>query len=164
MHSWCSEKLEMHPVAANLCHVFWEMSKKRTVSQSGAVWSFKCWRKLSEKCHNRWWNVDVWVWYRNKSAVVTLGGKIVAAIKKSMSESIEWEGGVDRFFSSNFIDLFFIGRALFIMSLFHVIRQSMDIFTWRSWSVWGRQCKGRRNKTWMLHYTVYVFRRHLRQS
>jgi hypothetical protein len=38
---------------------------------------------------------------------------------------------------------FFMGRALFIMSLFHVVRESMDSFTWRSWSVWGRQSEGR---------------------
>jgi hypothetical protein len=29
------------------------------------------------------------------------------------------------------------------MSLFHVVSQSMGSFTWRSWSVWGRQCEGR---------------------
>ena len=38
---------------------------------------------------------------------------------------------------------FLIGRVLFIMSLFHVVRQSINSFTWRSWSVWGKQCEGR---------------------
>ena len=41
------------------------------------------------------------------------------------------------------IVFFFIGRVLFIMSLFHVVRQSIKSFTWRSWSVWGKQCEGR---------------------
>jgi hypothetical protein len=53
--------------------------------------------------------------YRNKSAIVAVGGKIVAATKKSMSESIKCEDVVDRFL--------FIGRASFIMSLFHVVSQ-----------------------------------------
>ena len=41
------------------------------------------------------------------------------------------------------IVFFLIGRVLFIMSLFHVVRQSIKSFTWRSWSVWGKQCEGR---------------------
>jgi hypothetical protein len=60
----------------NLWHIFWQMSKTWTMSQSGAVWSFKCWWKLSEKCHNRWWNMGVGVLYQNKSAVIIVGGKI----------------------------------------------------------------------------------------
>ena len=52
-------------------------------SQSVAVWSFKCWWKLSEKCHNRWWNLGVRLRCRKKSAVVAVYGKIVATTKKS---------------------------------------------------------------------------------
>ena len=38
---------------------------------------------------------------------------------------------------------FFIGRVSFIMSLFHVVRQSINISTEKFWSVWGWQCEGR---------------------
>jgi hypothetical protein len=41
------------------------------------------------------------------------------------------------------VDFILIWRASFIMSLLHVVRQSMDRFIWRSWSVWGRQSEGR---------------------
>jgi hypothetical protein len=36
---------------------------------------------------------------------------------------------------------FFMGRASFIISLFHVVRQSMDNFTWMSWRVLGGKAK-----------------------
>jgi hypothetical protein len=52
---------------------------------------------------------------------------------KSTSVSIKREG----------VDRSFMGRASLIMSLIHVFRQSMDSFTWRSWSIWGRQNEGR---------------------
>ena len=45
--------------------------------------------------------------------------------KKVCQELLKFEGDVDSFF-------IFIGRALFIMSLFHVFRQSIKSFTWKS--------------------------------
>ena len=38
------------------------------------------------------------------------------------------------------------------MSLFHVVRQSIKTFTWRSWSVWGKRPEAWTNKTWTLHH------------
>jgi hypothetical protein len=77
--------------------------------------------------------VGVRVQYRNKSSILAMCGKIVAATEKCTSESIKCEGVVDRFFFS-------MGRLSFVMNLFHVVRQSMDAFTWSSW---GRQSDGR---------------------
>ena len=104
-------------------------------SQSGVIRSFEYWWKLSEKCHNRWRNVGVRLRCWNKNAVVAVHGKILATTKKSTSESLKCEGDVDSFF--------LIGRVLFSMSLFHVERQSIKSFTWRSWSVWRKLCEGR---------------------
>jgi hypothetical protein len=58
--------------------------------------------------------MGVRVRYRNKSTIVAVGGKIAAATKKSTSKLIKCEGSVDSFF---------MGRASFIMSLFHVVSQ-----------------------------------------
>ena len=58
----------------------------------------------------------------NKSAVIAVDTKIVATTKKSMSESLKCEDDVDRFF-------FLVGRVSFIMSLFHVVRQSIKSST-----------------------------------
>ena len=57
-------------------------------------------------------------------------GKSSPRPKKSTSVSLKCEGDDDSFL---------IGRVLFIMKLFHVVRQSIKSFTWRSWSVWGKQ-------------------------
>jgi len=51
-------------------------------------------------------------------------GKLSPWPKKSTSESLKCEGDVDSFF--------FIGRVLFIMSLFHVVRQSIKSSTYMS--------------------------------
>ena len=55
----------------------------------------------------------------NKSAVIAVSGKILVTTKKSTSLSLKFEGDVDSFF--------LIRRVLFIMSLFHVVRQSIKI-------------------------------------
>jgi hypothetical protein len=120
----------MHIVAAKFvpCLLTDEQQANR-VSQS-----VRTWWKLSEKFHNRWWNMGIWVWYRSKSSVVAVDGKIVATCKKkSMLDSIRCED----------VDQFFMGRALFIMSLFHMVSQSKESFTWMLWTLWGRKIKGR---------------------
>ena len=76
------------------------MHKKRTMSQSlrSCLIVGEYWWKLSEKCQNRWWNLGVRLWCWNKSAFVTVDGKIVTMTKKSTSESLKCEGDVDFFF------------------------------------------------------------------
>jgi hypothetical protein len=53
--------------------------------------------------------MGVWVRYQNKSAIVTVGGKIVAAIK-NMSDSIKCEGVVERSFY-----LFYLFTSFFLL-------------------------------------------------
>jgi hypothetical protein len=122
-----------------------EHEATHVIGEVVAVSLFKCWWKLSEKCHNMWWNVGVQVWYQNKIPFIAVGRKIIAVTKKITSDSIKCEG-VDYFF--------FNGKASFIMSSFHMVRHSMDSFTWRSQSVWERQREGRglRGKTWIQHH------------
>jgi len=64
---------------------------------------------------------ETWMYgYNVESAVVTLNGKIVTTTKESTPESLKCESEAD---SS------FIGRLSFIMSLFHVVRQSIKSST-----------------------------------
>ena len=86
------------------------------------------------KCHNRWWKEGLQLRCWNKSAVFAVCGKILTTTKKSTAGSLKCEGDVESFF---------IGKIMFIMGLFHVVRQSIKSFTWRSWSFWGKLCEGR---------------------
>ena len=104
-------------------------------SQSGAIRSFEYWWKLSENVIT---GDETWVCGYDVETKVQSSqwvGKSSPRPKKSTSVSLKCEGDVDSFF--------LIGRVLFITSLFHVVRQSIKSFTWRSWSVWGKQCEGR---------------------
>ena len=88
-HLILTDKLKMGHVAAKFVPRLLTCIKREPCHcQSGAVWSFECWWKLSEKCHNRWWNWGVRLLFWNKSSVIAVDGKIVTMTKKSMSESL----------------------------------------------------------------------------
>jgi hypothetical protein len=116
----------MHYVDAKFVPRLLTDEQKAKHSQSGAVWSFKCWRKLSLKCHNWWWNVSEQVRYRNKGAILAVGGKIVAMTKESTSESIKclccWSG--------------FLFYFIYLLEVFH---SSWVYSKWSDsqWTVWA---------------------------
>ena len=63
-------------------------------SQPGAVWSFECWWKLSEKCHK---SDETWVYAYDVETNVQLSqwmGKLSPQPKKSTSELLKCEGDV----------------------------------------------------------------------
>lgn len=105
----------------NFCYVFWEVKEKWTVSLSvRSCLIFQMLMKTFRECHNMWWIMGVQVRYQNKRSVVALCVKIVATAVESMSESIRCEG----------VDPNLMGRALLIMSLFHMIRWSLTVLLW----------------------------------
>ena len=92
--------LKMRRAAAKICVASADRCTKTEPchSQSGAVRSFECWWKPSEKCHNRLWNSGVRPQCWNKSAALAVDGKIVATTKKSTPESLKCEGDIDSLF------------------------------------------------------------------
>lgn len=76
--------------------------------------------------------MDLWLWYQNKKAVFTVGWNNITSTKKGLSESFQCE-------RSYVHHLFLIGRASFIMSLFHMVRHSIKSSTWMSWGIWEWQ-------------------------
>ena len=75
-----------------------------------------------------------------------MGGKILATTKKSMTDSLKFEGDVDSFF--------LIGRVLFIMSLFHVVNKEFYLKVMKRFreAVRRKRPEAWTNKTWMLHH------------
>ena len=118
-------------------------------SQSGTVLSFECWWKLSEKCHNRWWNLGVWLRCWNESAVIAVDTKIVATAKKSMSESLKYEGDVDSFFFDwkGIVHYEFVpcGETVNKEFYLNVLKRLRE-------AVWRKRPEALTNNTWMLHH------------
>jgi len=74
---------------------------------------------LEEQCvcvwnHNRRWDVGLWVWWWNQDAIVAVDGERVSSTKKKHV----WVGQRSRWCWL----CFFIGKALSIMNLYHVVR------------------------------------------
>lgn len=112
-----------------------EVQKKSIMSESVRSCLFvQMFMKTFWKSHNKWGNIGVQVQCPNKKTNHCSGWKIVTMTKKSMSELLKCKGDVDRFY---------IGRAIFVMSLLHVFRLLIESFTWRLWSFWRKQCKRR---------------------
>jgi transposase len=98
-----------------------------------------------KKC-NRWWNVGVQIRYRNRSSIVAVGGKIVAATKKARQSRSNVKVFLIVFYGKGVFHYEFLPRGQRVNGQFY-----MEVMKCLREAEWRKRPEGGRNKTWMLH-------------